>query len=474
MTGPGVSTDEDFASPESLPGAVIDEKYRVDGVIGRGGVGLVVAATHLAISQRVAIKMIRDDVPMQRELLDRFQREASAAAMIKSEHVARVLDVGRLPTGRPYIVMEYLEGEDLERVLTRGAVPFTAAVDLTLQACEALAEAHRAGIIHRDLKPANLFETRRPDGTPLVKLLDFGISKIQPLTAALSGRVETTSIMGSPGYMAPEQMKSTRDVDARADVWSLGAVLYEMLVGAPAFAGSNMIEILDAIAACNPAPPSVCQPGVPPPLDDVVLRCLTREPEHRFASVAELAVALVPFASPAAAGLAERAVRISQEPIPAYVEPHFAALRSEPRPSAVTVMTPDRQRARTVSRSRIVAVALAAAILPLTLAAGAFRVLSPGSFGARVAAPPVVPSASFTLAQPPPPAPPGTSASSPAPATSAWDPVASAEPPASSASSAPAAPARVLKGPRRALHTNASFSPPPPSPSPDSPFGDRK
>src|SRR5208283_1909044 len=137
-------------------------------------------------------------------------------------------------------------------------------VDLSLQACEALAEAHRAGIVHRDLKPANLFLTRRTDGAPLVKVLDFGISKIQPLTAAREGRsIETTSIMGSPGYMAPEQMRSTRDVDARADVWSLGTVLYEMLVGRPAFEGATMIEILNAIAACSPPAPSARQPSVP-------------------------------------------------------------------------------------------------------------------------------------------------------------------------------------------------------------------
>jgi len=418
--GSSPSLDDEFTSPASLPGAIIDEKYRVEGVIGRGGVGLVVVATHLAMSQRVAIKMIRDDVPMQRELLDRFHREARAASMIKSEHVARVLDVGRLPTGRPYIVMEYLEGEDLEKIVTRGALPFTIAIDLCLQACEALAEAHRAGIIHRDLKPANLFVTRRADGSPIVKVLDFGISKIQPLTADRAGRsVETTSIMGSPGYMAPEQMKSTRDVDARADVWSLGAVLYEMVVGRPAFGGENMIEILNAIATCNPPPPSQIQPGVPAVFDQVIARCLTQEPEHRFESIAHLAVALHPFASPAAAGLAERAVRIFQEPMPAYEEPAFASMRSEPRPSSLTVIT--RPRVSSWKKAAfgflVAALAVGGVVAFLSVRHSSPRV--PDGLAAATEAPAPPPSAASPTVGAPPSTATAVSGDAAAPATSA-------------------------------------------------------
>ncbi len=467
------AVENDYVSPEALPGAVIDGKYRVDAVIGRGGVGLVVAATHVAIDQRVAIKMIRDDVPMQHELLDRFHREARAAVMIRSEHVARVLDVGRLPTGRPYIVMEYLEGEDLERVIGRGAMPCTAAVDLALQTCEALAAAHRAGIIHRDLKPSNLFLTRRPDGAPLIKVLDFGISKIQPLTAARHGRpVETTSIMGSPGYMAPEQMKSTRNVDARADIWSVGAVLYEMLVGQPAFEGSTMLEVLNAIATCDPIPPSQRQPGVPAALDFVIARCLAAEPEGRFNDVAELAVALQPFASPAAAGLAERVIQISSEALPSFEEPPFAALRSEPRPSALTVMGA-RQRHR--SRLRVISVAAAG----LCIAGALFGVFArrsptlplPDSFtGApetRVTATPKTPIPLYVVdpvSPPPLPSPPPVVAESAAPSAA---PVPS-QSAASAASAAPSASASKLL-PRRILR--------PAEPSATarlSPFGDRK
>ena len=453
--------DEEYTSAASLPGAIIDEKYRVEAIIGRGGVGLVVVATHLAMSPRVAIKMIRDDVPMQRELLDRFHREARAASMIRSEHVARVLDVGRLPTGRPYIVMEYLEGEDLEHAIARGPLPFTTAVDLSLQACEALAEAHRAGIIHRDLKPANLFLTRRSDGAPLVKVLDFGISKIQPLTADRAGRsVETTSIMGSPGYMAPEQMKSTRDVDARADVWSLGTVLYEMLVGTPAFGGSNMIEILNAIAECNPVPVSQRQASVPRAFDAVMSRCLTKEPEHRFASIADMAVALQPFASPAGAGLAERAVRISREPLPAYEEPAFSALRSEPRPSTLTVVTPGRRK---LPRSRTVA-AVVGSVCGLLAILAIVAVRAP---------PPPLPDSFVTAAAVP--ASPSAASVAPLPSASGWVVLGSA----SAASTRPPAPspvphmtpprAVVARPPRRPATTTPGASP-----APDSPFGDRK
>ena len=158
--------------------------------------------------------------------------------------------------------------------------------------------------------------------------------------------------MGSPGYMAPEQMKSTRDVDARADVWSLGTVLYEMLVGRPAFEGASMLEILNAIASSELVPPSHRQRGIPRELDLVVGRCLEREPDDRYGGIAELAMALRPFASPGGASLADRALRISQEPAPVMEEPQFSALLSEPRPSALTVITPGRRNGRPCASPR--------------------------------------------------------------------------------------------------------------------------
>jgi serine/threonine protein kinase len=464
---PAAPEDEEYVSPATLPGAVIDEKYRVERVIGRGGVGLVVAATHLGMGQLVAIKMIRDDIPMQRELLDRFHREARAAAMIRSEHVARVLDVGRLPTGRPYIVMEFLEGEDLERVVSRGPLNVTSAVDFALQACEALAEAHRAGVIHRDLKPANLFLSRRADGEPLVKLLDFGISKISPLTAVRSSRgVETTSIMGSPGYMAPEQMKSTRDVDARADVWSLGTVLYEMLVGRPAFEGASMLEILNAIAASELVPPSHRQRGIPRELDVVIARCLEREPDQRYGGIAELAMALRPFASPGGAALADRALRISQEPAPVMEEPQFSALLSEPRPSALTVITPGRRRTPQLIAllGGLVGVLLAGAIVGVyMLRTSGGPIGSSLSVAAPVAPGPASPAASPVAAAAAPPA----TVAEPAP-PSTWT--------ASSSSAVPPASAIATATRHRPVYYRPpSHHPHGPAEAPGtSPFGDRK
>ncbi|MCA9623334.1 MAG: serine/threonine protein kinase, partial [Myxococcales bacterium] len=187
--------------------------------------GIVVAATHEKLDQRVAIKFVtvRDDEAMVR----RFEREGRAVAKLKGEHVARVFDICELADGTPFMVMEYLEGTDLrELVRQHGHLPVEDAVDLVLQACEAVAEAHAAGLIHRDLKPANLFLTRMPDGTDLLKVLDFGISKdtnLQSISTGEDDLTNTSALLGTPHYMAPEQMRSARSVDTRADIWSLGA-----------------------------------------------------------------------------------------------------------------------------------------------------------------------------------------------------------------------------------------------------------
>jgi eukaryotic-like serine/threonine-protein kinase len=459
--------EPDYISPESVPGAIIDGKYRVESVIGRGGVGLVVAATHVELSQRVAIKMIRDDVPMQRELLDRFLREARAAVMIRSEHIAHVLDVGRLPTGRPYIVMEYLDGQDLEQMVLRGPLPVQDAVDYLLQACAALAEAHRSGIIHRDLKPANLFLTRRSDGSPLIKILDFGISKIAPLTATRGRGMETTSIMGSPGYMAPEQMKSTKDVDARADVWALGAVLYELVTGKPAFGGATMIEILNAIAACDPMPASQRQPGVPPELDVVIGYCLRTDPDQRYVSVADLAIALRPMASVRGAGLAERAWQIAQEPPPELPEIPVAMLPLEPRPAVLTVISKAKRRSSIAS---VLAYALGGAALAVAVAK-----LYSLTASARGVAP--EPPALASVSPQPSSVPDSADASAaPAAAESGWvvaTPALTANPPAPSTSAHSAAtPGR--RPPASPIPVRRHPTPAPP-PSPDlGGFGDRK
>ncbi|MGK3984291.1 serine/threonine-protein kinase [Sorangium sp. So ce136] len=278
-------------------GQVLAGKYRVERVIGAGGMGVVVAATHLQLEERVAIKLLLPAAARSRTLAERFVREARAAVKVKSEHVARVTDVGTLESGTPYMVMEFLAGSDLSDALrTGGPIPPQAAVEYVLQACEALAEAHAAGIVHRDLKPANLFLTRRADGSPCVKVLDFGISKVA--TGGADPRItDTKAVMGSPLYMSPEQLKSSRDVDARTDIWSLGVILFELLAGEPPFDGATMPQLCVAIMQGVPRPLAAFRADVPPALEAVVLRCLEKTPERRFRDIGELAEALAPFAA---------------------------------------------------------------------------------------------------------------------------------------------------------------------------------
>jgi eukaryotic-like serine/threonine-protein kinase len=271
-------------------GEIFVDKYRVDAILGHGGMGVVALCTHLALDERVAIKMLRKDVLDDADAVERFMREAQAASKLKSEYVARVTDVGRSASNVPYMVMEYLEGHDLGQLLEdRGSIGMPWAIELTLQACEALAEAHSIGIVHRDIKPTNLFVTWRPDGSALVKVLDFGISKA--LTASGLQLTQTQSLLGTPAYMSPEQMRSARLVDPRTDIWALGTVLYELLEGRRPFEAESFSEICVRVAVEPPA----AMTKAPPALQRVVLRCLAKTPEYRYASMAELAADLVPF-----------------------------------------------------------------------------------------------------------------------------------------------------------------------------------
>jgi serine/threonine-protein kinase len=280
-------------------GEVLAGKYRVERVLGVGGMGVVVAAHHLQLDKRVALKFLLPEASANPEVVARFAREARAAVKIESEHVARVSDVGVLESGAPYMVMEYLVGGDLAHRLTEhGALSIEEAIDYLLQACEAIAEAHAAGIVHRDLKPANLFLTRRADGSALVKVLDFGISKATPPTGSQPDMslTKTASVMGSPLYMAPEQMRSTRNVDARADIWALGVILYELLSGKVPFEATTMPELCAMVLTEAPAPIREKRPDTPPGLWAVIERCLQKDPTKRFGNVAEMANALAGFA----------------------------------------------------------------------------------------------------------------------------------------------------------------------------------
>jgi eukaryotic-like serine/threonine-protein kinase len=296
------------------PGETFAEKYLVERVIGIGGMGAVLAARHSQLEERVAIKVLLPDLLENEELVTRFVREGRAAVKIRSEHVGRVLDVGELDTGLPYIVMEYLDGRDLNEVLRGGPVAIASAATYVLEACEALAQAHVAGIVHRDVKPSNLFLTVRPDGTTCVKVLDFGISKVVASSAAGAelSVTRTASIMGSPLYMSPEQLRSFRDVDARTDIWSLGVVLFELVAGQPPFSSESMALLAASILRDDPPRLRELRPETPPAFEAAVRRCLEKDPDRRFQNVAHLAAALAPFAAEHARGGAERIARVVQ------------------------------------------------------------------------------------------------------------------------------------------------------------------
>jgi serine/threonine protein kinase len=309
-------------------GDLIGGKYRVLRKLGEGGMGIVVAAEHVHVSEPVAIKLLKADVVSRPEMLARFVREARTAMKLKSEHVVRVFDVDMIG-GAPYIVMELLTGRDLATVIADdGPAPIAVAVDWVMQACESLAEAHALGVVHRDLKPANLFLTKRPDGSASIKVLDFGVSKVawaadeagrvtepssDPKIAVASsaaqssaGLTNTNATLGSPRYMSPEQLRSARDVDTRADIWALGATLFEALSGRAPFIGVTTEEITERIHGASTPSVRAFRPQVPSGLDAVLGRCLRKDPNERFADVAALASALAPFGSEEASRSAVR------------------------------------------------------------------------------------------------------------------------------------------------------------------------
>ena len=297
-------------------GDVLAGKYRVERIIGAGGMGMVVAVHHLHLDQQFAIKLMLPDMLGSEEAVARFVREARAAAKIKSDHVVRVFDVDSLANGAPYLVMELLEGKDVAHVL-RDEGPFSVenAVDLIVETCEVVAAAHALGIVHRDLKPGNLFATRGPDGRMSIKVLDFGISKVTTPGAAKGlDMTKTAASMGSPLYMSPEQTESARDVDGRTDIWAIGVILFELLVGRVPFAGKTPIEVALKIVGHAAPRPRDFRADIPAPLESVVLKCLEKDPAARYANVGALAAALSPWVSAYARPSLER---IARSPAPA-------------------------------------------------------------------------------------------------------------------------------------------------------------
>lgn len=324
---------------EISTGRILDGRYRIEEKIGEGGMGVVLAAHHIGLGQRLAIKLMRADAePVWRR---RFLREAQAASRIDSEHVARVFDVGVTEEGVPFLVMEHLEGRDLAEVMAAGPLSVEDAITFTIHACRALAAAHDVGIVHRDVKPANLFLTRRDDGRPCVKLLDFGISKHQlEMGCSLTG---THAVLGSPQFMSPEQLASCRDVDARADVWSLGATLFELLTLEHVFEGSSLAELCTAIMRDPPRDLGDYRFDAPPELDAVIADCLEKDPARRIGSARELEERLTALLELPLSSRRPQPVPAERPPIPTIVMSADELVDETPSASLRPVVT---ERAR--------------------------------------------------------------------------------------------------------------------------------
>ena len=433
-----------MSPPEPFAGELLAGRFRVERVLGRGGMGLVLAAHHVGLDQRVALKLMLPKARASKELGRRFLREARAAARLRSQHATRVIDVGTLDDGAPFIVMEYLDGTDVATLLRDGG-PFSAAsaAALVLQASQAIGEAHTLGIIHRDLKPANLFVTRGSDGKPMVKVLDLGICKL--IEADLDQGITTTAgLIGTPAYMAPEQMRAARSADARSDIWSLGVILHQMVTGSVPFSGESIADLClrAALEPCPPLPADQASPA----FAAVVARCLEKDPAARFQSIAELAAALAPCAdegSFAASFVARRG----------GVEPTLAAdLTSATRMSTIARSSPRRRRWLGPARR-------AAGLLALAGLVGFTVLLTPDSATRRRGSPLPAPTPALPAAVVPPAAPP-----QPAPVGPAVAPAAERAPTATDpAPPPPPSPRRPAKT-QAPKPPNRALLPPPPAP----------
>lgn len=371
------------------PGGIVGGKYRVERILGEGGMGIVVAATHLQLGQTVALKCMRPEV-VSPSYTKRFMREARASVKLKSQHAARVLDVGAFEDGTPYIVMEHLEGRDLSDLLKiRGRLPVPEAVEYILQACEAIGEAHSYGIVHRDIKPANLFLAEGPGGAPTIKVLDFGVSKFLDIEAqaddtnpggkARAGSrrppartndsvvTRATDLLGSPSYMAPEQVLNASAADTRSDIWSLGVILFKLVCGRGPFTAESLGELVQQVMKHRIPTVAEILPECPPGFSEVVAKCLERDRLKRYTDIPELARALAPYAPHATAPSLERA---------AILGPSFSYTPAPPVAISHAPIAPT----------------------PLGVAGAQLRLATPGQFyppGAQVASRP-----------PPPPGPP--------------------------------------------------------------------
>ncbi len=456
-------------------GAVLAGKYRVERVIGQGGMGVVVEARHVALDERVALKFLLPEFASHPDAAARFLREARAAVKIRGEHVARVSDVGTLENGSPYMVMEFLEGQDLSQLLEQQRVlGVEDAIDFVVQACDALAEAHAHGIVHRDIKPANLFLARRMDGSPLVKVLDFGISKVMN-AGGVENLTRTTATMGSALYMSPEQIQAARSVDHRTDIYALGITLYELLTGQQPFLADTFPQLCVMIATADPTPLRSVRPDLPEDFAAVVQRAFARSRDERYQTVGEMVVALAPWAPARSQPIIERVARTTGAVAPTAAVPAMNAAGTyagadtrAPQPGGTTDLS-SAAPPRSSSRAGLW-VGLAAALVVVVGGAVALVVRSHAAAGGAAAGSSAdVTSAAPVSLAPPAPASAGPAATPEPSASAAPEPVASAAAPASAEAPAAPAPKRptAVRPTRPATQVSAPAKPTPqPAPSP--------
>jgi serine/threonine protein kinase len=455
-------------------GDIVAGKYRVERVLGVGGMGVVVAARHVELGELFALKFLLPNFRDDPEVARRFAREARTGIRVKNEHVARVFDVGTLPDGAPYMVMEHLTGKDLATIIEkRGRLPLEEAVDLLLQGCEALCEAHSMGIVHRDLKPANLFVVAGSDGLPFVKVLDFGISKLITVGADDLSATSSAAILGSPLYMSPEQLTSSKDVDRRADIWSLGVILYEALTGRTPFAADAFVALMAAILGGKFEPISKVRPGLPPAVDALIAAMLTIDRDARLPSVEALAQRLAPFGTANARTSSARIARIAARPavstevddptssnptmdlsaaaaIPVQAEETVIVSDAEDRGGATVVPVRSSPRAAGGRQHVTLGAGLALGGLVAMGAVGGWMALrpslsAPSATSSAVVTVGVTPPVAAPPSSEPPTAPPSARAAEPEVAAHADEPTVVTRAPAPSGPSSPSASVRTAK-----------------------------
>ncbi len=291
------STEAGISEVYKLQGELLAERYRLGSIISEGGMGVVYEAEHVTLGRRVAVKMLHPHLRVSAETMLRFENEARLAASVGHRSVVDVIDLGRYQ-GLPYFVMEYLDGESLGDVLERrGVLEIPEAVDLCIELLEGLRAVHERGIVHRDLKPGNIMLVKQAGGSPILKVLDFGISRLQEADEQGLSITKTGSVFGTPRYMSPEQAKGKKDIDARADLYAVGVVLYRCLTGGFPFTGDNYNALLNAIATSDPVPPRDRVDGIPDGLEAIILKSLARVRTDRYQDANSFIESLAPYAS---------------------------------------------------------------------------------------------------------------------------------------------------------------------------------